>query len=153
MKEFYKRITVNSDVIQKRKKSGRWLGWISLFLMVLMGMSGFAQVANYTFAQSTDTYFPITGGTVRGSGAGLDEAIYSVTLPTVFSYNGNNISTVGFSPNGYLIMGTTTSLGYVPISNTAVSSGIIAALAGDLNATNASSEMRWQQIGDEIIFQ
>jgi hypothetical protein len=153
MKEFYKRITVNSDVIQKRKKSERWLGWMLLCLMVLMGMSGFAQVANYTFAQSAGTYTPITGGTVRGSGAGLDDGIYGVTLPTVFSYNGNNISTVGFSPNGYLIMGTTASHGFTPINSAVASNGIIAGLGVDMVASGVSSELRWQQIANEIIFQ
>jgi hypothetical protein len=62
VKEFYERITANSDVIQKRKKSERWLEWTSLCLMVVMGMSGFDQVANYTFAQSAGTYTPITEG-------------------------------------------------------------------------------------------
>ena len=130
-----------------------WLGVVALFSFLLFGNNTFAQVANYTFSQSSGTYTPISGGTVSASGSGLDDGIVSVTLPTAFSYNGNNITTVGFSPNGYLIMGNTTTHGYTPISSSATSNGVIAGLGMDLVANSASSELRWQQIGNEIIFQ
>jgi hypothetical protein len=128
--------------------------FLFLFLFVfILGENVYSQVANYSFSQSTGTYTPITGGTVSASGSGLDDGIVSVTLPTAFTFNGNSITTVGFSANGYLIMGNTTTHGLIPISSTATSNGVIAALAMDLVANATSSELRWEQIGNEIIFQ
>ncbi|UPQ80769.1 GEVED domain-containing protein [Flavobacterium azooxidireducens] len=130
-----------------------WLSSLALMLSFLMGQGAMAQVSTYTFSQSSGTYTPITGGTLAASGAGLDDTILSVILPTSFNYNGTTITTVGFSPNGYLIMGNANTHGYIPISNSTTSSGIIAALGTDLVSASATSELRWQQIGDEIIFQ
>lgn len=127
---------------------------ITLFLFALFTCWQInAQVSSFAFSQSNGVYTSITGGTVSASGASLDDGILSVTLPTAFTYNGNSITTVGFSPNGYLIMGNTTTHGYTPLSSTATSSGIISALGMDLVSNAASSELRWEQIGNEIIFQ
>jgi hypothetical protein len=74
-------------------------------------------------------------------------------LPASFVFNGTTITTVGFSPNGYLILGNATSHGYTPISSTATSSGVISAFGVDLVANATTTETRWEQIGSEIIFQ
>lgn len=127
-----------------------------LFIVCLcfLNINAFSQVSNYTFTQSSGTYTAITGGTVSGSGSILDDGIFSVTLPTAFNYNGNSINNVGFSSNGYLILGNTTSHGInYPISNVAISNGVIAILGVDLVASMTSAEQRWQQIGNEVIFQ
>ncbi|UGS24590.1 T9SS type A sorting domain-containing protein [Flavobacterium channae] len=127
---------------------------ITLFLFALFTCWQInAQVSSYAFSQSSGTYTPITGGTLAASGASLDDTILSVTLPTAFAYNGNSITTVGFSPNGYLIMGNTTTHGYTPLSSTATSNGVISGLGMDLVSNAATSELRWEQIGNEIIFQ
>lgn len=127
---------------------------ITLFLFALFTCWQInAQVSSYAFSQSSGTYTPITGGTLAASGASLDDTILSVTLPTAFAYNGNSITTVGFSPNGYLIMGNTTTHGYTPLSSTATSNGVISGLGMDLVSNTATSELRWEQIGNEIIFQ
>ena len=127
---------------------------ITLFLFALFASWQInAQVSLYGFSQSNGTYTAITGGTLAASGASLDDTILSVTLPTAFTYNGNSITTVGFSPNGYLIMGNTTTHGYTPLSSTATSNGVISGLGMDLVSNAATSELRWEQIGNEIIFQ
>ena len=127
---------------------------ITLFLFALFTSWQInAQVSIYAFSQSNGTYTAITGGTLAASGASLDDGILSVTLPAAFTYNGNSITTVGFSPNGYLIMGNTTTHGYTPLSSTATSNGVISGLGMDLVSNAASSELRWEQIGNEIIFQ
>lgn len=113
-----------------------------------------AQVSSYTFSQSSGTYAAISGGTVAASGTALDDGVVSVTLPTAFAYNGSSIATVGFSANGYLIMGNATSHGNSnPLSSTVSSNGVISVLGMDLVANATTSEQRWQQIGNEIIFQ
>jgi hypothetical protein len=129
---------------------------LSLMFLALFSLSNSnAQVATeYTFSQVSGTYISITGGTVLASGTSIDDSVYTVTLPTGFSYNGANITTVNVSTNGFISLGGTTPAvdSYAPISN-ATGNGVIAALAMDLVAAGASSEMRWQEIGNEIIFQ
>jgi len=123
-------------------------------LLTLFGLGvSSGQVANYIFTSSTGTYTPITGGTVVASGASIDTNTYSVTLPTSFVYNNSSITTVGFNIDGYLVMGNNNSASFVPLSSTLTANGIISALGMDLIGTATTTEMRWQQIGNEIIFQ
>lgn len=124
-------------------------------LFMLSFVRGWGQISNYTFSQSNGAYTPITGGTISASGASLDDTIVSITLPTAFNYNGTSVTTVGFSPNGYLILGATTlsNSPYVPISSTSTATGIISALGMDLVSRATTSEQRWQQMDNEIIFQ
>jgi VCBS repeat-containing protein len=148
MKRNLQFLTFLLNVFQKNKV-------LSLMFLALFSLSNSnAQVATeYTFSQVSGTYISITGGTVVASGSATDDNYFAVTLPTGFSFNGANITTVGFMSDGYLAMGNNTTHGYVPISSIATSSGVIAAFGADLVAASASSEMRWQEIGNEIIFQ
>ena len=116
-------------------------------------VNGWGQVSNYSFTTSTGTYTAITGGTVSSSGSALDDGIVSVTLPTPFIFNGTTVTTIGFSTNGYLILGSISSHGYTPISSTTTSTGVISPFGVDLVANATTAETRWQQIGNEIIFQ
>ena len=108
-----------------------------VFALFFLTATSWGQVANYSFSSSSGTYTAITGGTVSSSGSLLDDAIASVTLPTSFVFNGTTVTTVGFSENGYLILGNITNHSYVPISSTATSTGVITAFGVDLvaNAT------------------
>lgn len=136
-----------------KKNQKKFLWSIALCVQFLIIGNALGQVANYSFTSSSGTYVAISGGTVSSSGSGLDDGIVSVTLPASFVFNGTTITTVGFSPNGYLILGNATSHGYTPISSTATSSGVISAFGVDLVANATTTETRWEQIGSEIIFQ
>uniref|UniRef100_UPI00054EF91B GEVED domain-containing protein n=1 Tax=Flavobacterium filum TaxID=370974 RepID=UPI00054EF91B len=100
-----------------------WLGVFALFLF-LNGNNAFAQVANYTFSQTTGTYTPITGGTNNASTttAAIDDNVYSnLPIGFTFSYNGLNYSSFGINANGWITLGTTT----VTSNSTPLSSGTI----------------------------
>ena len=123
---------------------------------IFLGTTAFGQVSNYTFSQSTGTYTPITGGTVVRSGSALDTGGALVTLPTAFTFNGASVTQVYVKDDGYLALGVTSFSSTAPITSTVTATGIIAALACDLmdaNAAGAVPEIRWEQVGNEIIFQ
>ena len=124
-----------------------------LMLIVLLGVSlqtAFAQVSTYTFAASTGTYAPITGGTPMVLPLAATTPFQSATVfnndvtgvnPTstgfpigfTFKYNNTDFTNFAISANGFIKLGsgtfstTTTS---APISSTlAVASNIIAPMA------------------------
>ena len=150
MKEFYNRGKVGIGVTPNRKKSWRWLGWMSLCLMFLMGTTAFAQVSGYTFTQSSGTYTPISGGTVVAAtnvATTLDSEVYSaLPIGFTFDFNGVPYTTFGMNVNGWISMGST-----APVSNSTPISGttnnVISAISGDLygrqfitaNTTSASA--------------
>ncbi|MCW5907850.1 MAG: T9SS type A sorting domain-containing protein [Chitinophagales bacterium] len=106
----------------------------------------FAQVSAYTFSQFSGTYTPITGGTVLGTGTGVDDNNYlNQPIGFTFNYNGTNYTAFSVNANGFLAMGTTISS-----SNTSLSSGttnnVVAALNYDLQGS-ASGELRYETIG------
>ena len=129
---------------------------ITLFIIILMSCvwGNYAQVNGYNFSQNPGTFIPITGGTVLASPAG-DDVIYPVTLPSAFVFNGVTYTAMNVSSNGFVTFGATapSTTNYSPISGTAGYAGAIAAVGRDLNSLGASSEIRWEQIGDEIIVQ
>jgi hypothetical protein len=128
---------------------------ITLFLLTLFTCWQIdAQVSGYGFSQSAGTFTPITGGTVLATPS-ADDAQYSVVLPTAFTFNGTSFTDVRVSSNGFITFGTTNpgTTNYTPISSTTAYSGSISAYGRDLNSVGAGSETRWQQVGNEIIFQ
>ncbi|MGD0711831.1 MAG: hypothetical protein ABR968_11715, partial [Bacteroidales bacterium] len=93
-----------------------------LFACGLMGISSYAQVANYTFSQATSTYTEITGGTVLGDTT-IDEQFFvdpAVPLggvtPTgpglpigfTFVYNGIPYNVFGVNTNAWISFGQDT---------------------------------------------
>jgi len=152
-----------------------------LFLLALLicGFSSInmvkAQVSAYTFAQSTGTYTPITGGTVYGNTASDDQRFVDPAAPlgseTVlsgvgipigfnFTYNGQVYDRIAINFNGWISFGNSS---LTPAVNMQSSSNYTA-LAGTSTATpahlrnrvaginldyesNASSELRVQTIG------
>lgn len=129
-----------------------------VFSIVLFGLlflsNANAQVATeYTWSYVAGSYIPITGGTVVVSGT-VDDAVYPITLPTGFSFNGTNITNVTMSSNGFLSLNGNPAVNDMnAISNNFTATGNICAMSADLQNASASSEMRWQEIGNEIIFQ
>lgn len=111
-----------------------------------------AQSSNYIFSQSVGTYTPITGGTVLSTT--FDDEMFTVTLPTAFTFNGVSVTSVRVAGNGFIALGTTTfSNTTSPLSSSTTATGIITALGMDLVYNGAGAEMRWEQLGNEIIFQ
>ena len=79
-----------------------------------------AQVATYTFAQSTNTFSAITGATsisFGGTTTTWDDNVTSITIPFNFNFNGTLYSTCNVNSNGYLTFGATAPLttGYTQI--------------------------------------
>jgi subtilisin-like proprotein convertase family protein len=133
----------------------------ALVIIVFAQLAGHAQVATYSFAQSTGTYTAITGGTVLGVPTGnglsaLDDINY--TLPAgsfPFNFTFNNIVYTGctVNTNGYITFGSTapSTSNYTPISSGAGYAGAVAAWALDLNTifniSGQTGELRWQTVG------
>ncbi len=119
-------------------------------------------IANYQFARSTGTYTPITGGTVMvAANATFDDANSpAITIPA-FSFGGATITTVYVNTNGYLTFGASHSTStYTPLSTSGTSvTGVVSAMGCDLGfnatgaTTGATSEIRYQQVGDEFVAQ
>lgn len=111
----------------------------------------------YKFAQSKNTYTPITGGT-SFTPSSWDSDTVSTTISPGFTYNGTTYTKVWMSTNGFIAFGNNTGLSggtTTPLSNF-ISDGIVAAYAGDLDesfVSGASPEMRYQYVGNEHIFQ
>ena len=109
-----------------------------------------AWTINYAFAQDATTYTEITGGTLHGSGTTVDDNNYNaVNIGFTFRFNGIDYTQIGINANGFLRLGGTAftlSMGYTPISSTAVAPGVISALGMDL-VGNAGSSLRSELIG------
>jgi len=110
----------------------------------------------YNFSQAVQTYTPITGGTVLGTGTGVDDNNYTAqAIGFTFNYDGVDYTTLGVNSNGFIFMGPTTPTTgaiYTPISTTSTSmtnNRIISALGGDLQGL-ASGELRIQTIGTAL---
>ncbi|HRE79070.1 MAG TPA: GEVED domain-containing protein, partial [Flavobacterium sp.] len=111
-----------------------WLSSFILTMFLLIGQETFAQVANYTFATTSGTYTPITGGTLHGTG--VDDSNYSFVIPFTFTYNGTGYTTARPTSNGFLVLGANapSTTNYTPLSSGSTNFAI-AALANDLNST------------------
>jgi hypothetical protein len=139
------------------KNHNKFLWSFALCVQFLIFGGAWGQVANYSFSSSSGTYTAISGGTVVRSGSSLDAGGASVTLPTAFPFNGSSITSLRVNDDGYLALGVTSFTNSTqPIASTNAATGIVAALACDLmdaNAVGTTPEIRWVQVGNEIIFQ
>jgi len=129
-----------------------------LFLLILVTCSNIlsAQVAGYTFGQSSGTYTSVSGGTLVASGTTLDAQGYAVTLPTAFTFNGFSVTTATIKVDGYIALGVSTFSSTAPISSSAAATGIISALGMDLQDSKeagANAEIRMVQVSNEIVIQ
>ncbi len=128
------------------KKSLRFL--VPVILLGLFSLTSSAQLSTkYTFATLARTSFAaISGGTSLGSVAS-DVVATNIPIGFTFTFNCQNYTTVGVSPNGFLWFGSGTCSGtnYTPLSSTTgevgAVDGIVTAFAKDL--TSATS---WKYI-------
>lgn len=130
------------------------------FLSVLTVFMANAQVASYSFAQSSGTYVPITGGTVLATAASPMDfdsqnwTLPSGTIPFGFNFNGAVYTDLNINSNGYITFGSSVPFTYntTPISGTnTYYAGAVSAFGGDLSAAyvagSIASELRYETIG------
>ena len=129
-----------------------------MFLMAISGV--YAQASLYTFAQSSGTYVPITGGTVITTSASgtpnLDSYVSAAqTLPTAINFAGNSYTQYYVTGNGQVSLGTPAPSGttYAVLSTSSGSNVFFAPLSADLDDNTGESTIRVEQVGDEIVFQ
>ena len=135
------------------KKITFWL--FALFLSVQVQ----AQVGLYSFAQSSETYTEITGGTVLGTATtttSFDSQNWTIptsSIPFNFNYNGVDYTGCTVNGNGFITFGTTLpdTFTSTPISSTLGYAGAISAWGGDLCGVFIpnliTSEARWEVVG------
>jgi hypothetical protein len=104
--------------------------------------------SSYTFAESSGTYSPISGGTVLASGTGLDEGRYPVTLPFSFNINGIWYTSAYVAINGYLTFSTDAGSGlYWPIASSTAGFSAAAGFAANLASLSSATELRYETVG------
>ncbi|MFT3885789.1 MAG: T9SS type A sorting domain-containing protein [Flavobacteriales bacterium] len=134
--------------------SRRLLG-ATLFALMTAG-AAMAQVATlYSFAQSSGTWTSITGGTqLNTTNNSFDDQLYTVTIPEFF-YDGTYYTTMYVSANGFITFGAAPAgNNYTPLSSTAAYSGAISVFGANLaNASSGTRDIRFQQVGDELVVQ
>jgi hypothetical protein len=110
-------------------------------------------VSSYAFGQCSGTYTEITGGTLLFSGDTWDDNSTTVTIPS-FTFNGSAFTSAHFNANGYIVLGgaINTFSGIISNTTTLTTGGAIAGFSGDLQG-QPGSELRYQQVGNEAIFQ
>ncbi|MFH0895562.1 MAG: GEVED domain-containing protein [Bacteroidota bacterium] len=117
-----------------------------------------AQVSGYTFTSSSGTFAYIAGGTVLIDGtSSMDSWVSSAITIPAFTFNCVSYTTAYVTSNGQLTLGGSapSSSTYTGISSTIGSGIAICPFSADLDRrrTNANSEIRWQTVGNEVIFQ
>jgi hypothetical protein len=111
---------------------------MSLFLMILVGTPGFAQVNDYVFTQSSGTYTSIanSGVLVTGSDATYltsnENQGWNVTLPFSFKFNNIHYTSIYVNSNGGATFGNVTSTGSSLLSSSSSYSGAIAVMNRNL---------------------
>lgn len=115
---------------------------LSLFLSVSAATS-FAQVANYGFSQSQETYTPLSNAVIIGtptaqtSTGSIDDQVYPLeegSIPFPFTFNNTAYTGLQIFANGYITFGTLLSSTSTPISESTAYEGVVAAFAADLHA-------------------
>lgn len=125
------------------------LAWLACAVPLSAQVSTF-----YSFAQSSGTQTLITGGTKLNTGNNFNEQVYTVTIPSFF-YDGSYHTTMYVSANGFITFGAAPAGdNYTPLSSTAGYTGAIAPFGADLRQSGSGTrEVRWQQVGNEIVVQ
>lgn len=120
-----------------------------------------AQVRDYGFRQSQETYQEITDGTVLATATGaqyqdsFDDLVFNLpagTIPFNFQFNQISYSGCNVSTNGFITFGATAPLTgtYTPISTNTGYQGAISAWGLDLNGSytaSTTSNISWKVVG------
>lgn len=134
-----------------------------LYLALLLTLTVSAQANFYSFSVSSETYVPITGGTVitssNNGSPSLDSfASTSITIPT-FDFGGVACSTMRVTSNGSILFNVTSlsvsTIDYRVLSENSTNNNIaLAPFNADLNqVASGVSDIRYQQIGNELVVQ
>lgn len=105
-----------------------------------------AQVSDYTFATSTQTYAHFADGDVMASDTTcVDNELFTVALPFSFTYCNVSYDTISVSANGYLTFGA----GTTHVESDVIDSltNTIAAFAGDLYACDDNHDLSYVTLG------
>jgi hypothetical protein len=158
MNDNYKRFAIGESFDGKRK--GSLLCCVLLWLTLLfISYQASAQVANYTFANTTGTYTALTGGTTWQSGTQLNTNAISGQIPLgfTFRYNNKEYTSIAISNNGFIVFGndlpaaTVTSTPISQPSNTATATdkmdGVVSGLARDFLASTRAGAVPTIQYG------
>ncbi|MDP2401119.1 MAG: hypothetical protein Q8M66_04000, partial [Actinomycetota bacterium] len=117
-----------------------------LVLLFICKCLAYGLINEYVFAQSAETYVSITGGNVVATGAADDES-YSIPVPFTFLYDGNPVTAMRMSANGWFSFNSgTSSFDYSPISSTTTGQGVITPLGRNL-VGRSDGELRYQVFG------
>ena len=120
---------------------------ILIFLILSCLSSSYGQqVSTYTFTQSTESYTPITGGTVLGVATNDDTSFDALSIGFTFNFNGLPFTQVSVNSNGFLAMGTTVGSSYTAISG-GTSNNVVAALNGDIQGNVTTGELSYLTSG------
>jgi len=128
------------------KKHYKLIAIVCLISSLLISFQSRGQVSTYTFTQSAGTYTALTTGTVLVTGV-WDNAVYPVTIPFNFSFNGTAYTSLNVSTNGFITFGATApaATNYTPISSTTAYDGAISAETQNLLST--TGEIRYDTVG------
>lgn len=111
---------------------------ILFFLLCLNNLIN-AQVASYTFNQVAGSPTLLTATYTQHTSGTTDYGVYTnIPIGFTFNYNCVNYTAVSISNDGYIVMGTTLSNTYTPLSSGS-DNNVIAALAADLQGLAGAS--------------
>ncbi|KQS93433.1 fibronectin type III domain-containing protein [Chryseobacterium sp. Leaf394] len=137
----------------------RQKGYYTLLLLFLVFLQKVtAQVNSYTFSQNNGTYTEITGTTLapatgNTSATNLNSAVYPLTIPFNFIFNGIIYTNANVSTNGFITFGSTApaTTNTTPISNTATYEGAVSAFGRDISSyfdvSGSSGLISYETIG------
>ncbi len=105
----------------------------------------------YTFQALADTYTEITGGTLHGSGTGVDDNNYNnIAIGFPFYFNSIAYTSLSINANGFVRFGTTSFSGtcaYAPISSTDTTCVNLVAAQGEDLQGNTGGTLRSELLG------
>lgn len=136
----------------------RFYSLLTIFMSVVFIQKYNGQVSSYTFSQSNVTYSEITGTTLatatgNASATNLNSAVYPVTLPFNFNFNGVIYTSANVSTNGFITFGTTapSTTNTTPISSAVAYNGVISAFGRDISSffdvSGASGVISYESLG------
>lgn len=128
--------------IRKASIKGLWM----FVLILFFGFQAGAQVSAYTFAQSSGTYTPITGGTTLGIPTNDDDNFNSLPIGFYFFYNGIPYNTFSVNNNGVVYMGNTATSTYGVIASNLYTNAI-AGCNYDIQGNIGTGNLSYKTIG------
>jgi hypothetical protein len=122
---------------------------ILLTLMILLGLTGFSQVANYGYTATTSTWAANSSPTVlTGLSSGVNDVLSAATnIGFTFTYNGVAYTQFKASTNGFLTFNTANTLAQ-PTNNLNTSTDrVILAVLWDDNQTGSTGNVNYKLTG------